>query len=98
MTNLFFKSTARKEKISLLFLLKLLFLGCLLKCVFFIYNYNTTEGWNIHGFQDAWKIIKWSLLYDGFCICIILIPRLAILFAGGKYLQHRFVRLVLSIL
>jgi phosphoglycerol transferase MdoB-like AlkP superfamily enzyme len=91
MTILFCKSTAAKEKISLLFLLKLLILGCLLKCVFFFYNYKVAEGWKVDSFRDAGKIIKWSLLYDAFCISLIILPLLAVLFAGGKYLQNRLV-------
>src|SRR6186713_1788914 len=96
MTILFSKSTAAKEKISLLFLLKLLILGTLLKTIFFIYNFKIAEGWEIYNFRDAIKIFKWSVLYDLFCISIILVPLLTILFAGGKYVQNKFTRIFLT--
>jgi phosphoglycerol transferase MdoB-like AlkP superfamily enzyme len=89
MTILLIKSTAAKEKISLLFLLKLLILGCLLKCAYFFYNYKAAEGWNIHSFPDVLKIISWSLLYDAFSISIIIIPLFAVLFAGGKKIKKK---------
>ena len=85
---LFLKNIAADEKPALLFFLKLLILGCLLKSIFFIYNYGIAGGWSVDA-ADVIKIAKWSLLYDAFSIAVILAPLLIILSAAGKYLRHK---------
>ena len=85
------KIIATKEKPALLFLLKLLILGCVLKCIFFFYNYNISNGWSIHKPTDIWPILKWSLLYDFFSISLINAPLLFFVFITGKYLHKKII-------
>ncbi len=82
------KQQGFKQHSALQFLLKLLLLLCLLKTIFFVYNYSLGNGWAIHNFQQAWKVGKWSLLYDVFTILIINIPLLLLLMIAGKKLQR----------
>ncbi len=79
-----FKQLVAKEKKALLFLLKLLLLLCLLKCIFFVYNYNLSGGWAIEGFANAWQIVKWSLLYDALILAMVNLPFYVLLLVFGK--------------
>ena len=92
---LILKNRAVEEKPALLFFLKLLILGCLLKIIFYFYNYGIAGGWSVDGNADVIKIVKWALFYDTFSIAVVLAPLLIILSAKGKYLRHKNV-IVLS--
>ncbi len=61
------------------FLLKLLILLSLLKCIFFFYNLHSGQGWQVTGFSNAILLICWSVFYDIFIISILAVP-LTILF------------------
>jgi phosphoglycerol transferase MdoB-like AlkP superfamily enzyme len=98
MPILLFQSTAAKEKTALFFFLKLLILGCLLKCIFFFYNYNVSGGWGITGWKNIGCLWFWGLVYDLFCLSSILLPFFAAIAGGGKYLQQQFVRATVAIL
>ncbi len=91
-----FKKLVAQEKKALLFLLKLLLLLCLLKCIFFVYNYNLTGGWAIEGFANALQIIKWSLLYDLLIVGLINLPLYLLLLVFGKKMQHNSIRVLLA--
>lgn len=90
------KNTASKEKPAWIFLLKLLILGSLLKCIFFFYNYRIFNGWSITDLADGWLILKWSLLYDSLIIAMVNLPLTIILFVAGKFLQYRLVNLFIK--
>ncbi len=96
MTILLFQSTAAKEKMALLFIIKLLILGCLLKCIFFFYNYNVSGAWHLKGWKDITIISLWAIAYDVFCISSILLPLFGILAGGGKYLQLKIARRIIT--
>ena len=66
--------SGEREKPALIFLLKLLILLCLLKCIFFFYNKGITGGWDISSWANATQIILWSLLYDSLFLSLINLP------------------------
>ena len=61
------------------FLLKLLILLSLLKCIFFFYNLHSGQGWQVTGFSNIIILLCWSVFYDIFIISVLAIP-LTILF------------------
>ena len=61
------------------FLLKLLILLSLLKCIFFFYNLHSGQGWQVTGFSNVILLICWSGFYDIFIISILTVP-LTVLF------------------
>jgi len=69
-----FKQVINKEKPALIILLKLLILLCLIKTIFFIYNYNLYKGWGISSFSQVLKVLLWSLYYDIVLTCIVALP------------------------
>jgi phosphoglycerol transferase MdoB-like AlkP superfamily enzyme len=87
------KNTFIKEKTSLLFFSKLLILLSALKCVFFFYNSGAANGWSVADVKNAFQIIKWSVLYDFFCIAIIHLPLLIFLLVVGKLAQKKIITL-----
>jgi len=68
-----------------------------LKCIFFIYNYNISNGWSIEGIKDAALVLKWSLCYDGIIILLINLPLLLIVIVAGKFLQNKYLSVLVSI-
>ncbi len=68
----------------------------LLKCIFFIYNYNLTGGWSLQGFENVLQIIGWSLLYDAFILAIINAPFFLLLIVFGKSTRNRFLQIILA--
>ncbi len=66
--------SGEREKPALIFLLKLLILLCLLKCIFFYYNKGIAGGWDIASWANATQIILWSLLYDTLFLSLINLP------------------------
>ena len=91
------KNTTAKEKTAWVFLLKLLILECALKCIFFVYNYNISNGWSLKDFTEVWLILKWSLYYDVICIALINLPLLLIFLFAGKYLRYTLLKLSAAI-
>ena len=87
-----FKQLVAKEKAALLFLIKLLVLLCLLKTIFFVYNYSLTGGWALQGFKNDVRIIGWSLLYDALVIALINFPLFLLLLIFGKALKNLFLK------
>ncbi len=61
-------------KAAFTFLLKLLILLILLKCIFFFYNLHSGNGWQITGFSNVILLLLWSLFYDIAIISVIAIP------------------------
>jgi phosphoglycerol transferase MdoB-like AlkP superfamily enzyme len=61
------------------FLLKLLILLSLLKCIFFLYNVHSGQGWKINNFRTLLVVIGWSVFYDVAVISLLALP-LSILF------------------
>lgn len=94
----FFKTTAVKEKAALVFLLKLLLLMCVLKCIFFLYNYNAAGGWDVRNFKNILLIIKWSLLYDVLIIAITNVPLFIFLLIAPDFFKNRYVRVTVLFL
>ena len=86
-----------KEKKALQFLLKLLILMCLLKCIFFFYNYRISDGWHINDVGNAFLILKWSLIYDVLVIAIINLPLFIKLMFAAKMLANRTVQRIVSL-
>ncbi|RYF90683.1 MAG: LTA synthase family protein [Chitinophagaceae bacterium] len=84
------KQLAVTEKKALLFLLKLLLLLCLLKCIFFAYNYSLTGGWSLNNYQNITAIIGWSLLYDAVTLAAVNLPYFILLLAFNKRNVNRF--------
>ena len=65
---------AERQQPAFIFLLKLLILLCLLKCIFFFYNNGVTGGWQIESSVNVVHILLWSLLYDTLIIVLINLP------------------------
>lgn len=89
------KNTA--EKTAWLFFSKLLILLSAVKCVFFFFNYKVANGWSVNGAGNVVRLIKWSLLYDAFCIALIYLPFLLLVLAGGLLLKKKLFRIPLLI-
>jgi phosphoglycerol transferase MdoB-like AlkP superfamily enzyme len=87
------KNTFIKEKTSLLFFSKLLILLSALKCVFFFYNYRVASGWSVADAKNAFQIIKWSVLYDVFCIAIIHLPLFIFLLPARRLVHKKMIAL-----
>ena len=85
------------EKTAWLFFSKLLILLSALKCVFFFYNYRVANGWSVSGNNNALELIKWSLLYDTFCIVLLYLPFLLLLVLAGTLLGKRWIKVPLLI-
>ena len=83
---LLLKNNVAKETAGLLFILKLLFLMCLIKSIFFFYNYNISNGWSLNS-GNVWPVILWSLLYDAFILCLVNAPLFIFLILPGKVLR-----------
>ncbi len=69
---------------------------CLLKCIFFVYNYNLTGGWAVEGFENALEIIKWSLLYDVLILALVNLPFFVVLLVFGKKVHHKSIQVLLA--
>lgn len=69
---------------------------CLLKCIFFAYNYSLTDGWSLQGFEDVLQIIGWSLSYDAIILAFINLPFFLLLLIFGKSIKNRFFLMILS--
>ena len=91
-----FKQLVAKEKKALLFLLKLLLLLCLLKCIFFVHNYNLSGGWAIEGSVNALQIIKWSLLYDVLILAMVNLPFYVLLLVFGEKIKYKSMQVLLA--
>jgi len=65
------------------FLIKLLILLCLLKCIFFLYNLHVGQGFKINDFRTAVTVIGWSFFYDVAVVSFLALP-LALLFVVAK--------------
>ena len=79
-------------KPSALFLIKLVILLSLLKCIFFLFNRHSGQGWQINTIGNAVRLTGWSLFYDTTIVAFMVLP-LAVLFllvrkskAGTKFL------------
>ncbi len=89
------KDKVLQEKTALLFLLKLLILMCLLKSIFFAYNYQISDGWKVSS-DNIWQVLAWSVLFDTFVLCLVNTPLLLLLFPGGRLIQGSLLRKTLS--
>jgi Sulfatase len=97
MNFLFAKLSTANEKPALIFLLKLLILASVLKCIFFFHNYVISGGWFIDSGNDLSLILRWSFLYDTLLLTLINLPLLLMVFVAGKHLQKKVNRIILAI-
>lgn len=88
----------KKEKPALLFLLKLLLLLTALKCIFFFYNYELANGWQINSFKEFLKLSGWSLLYDFASISIINVLLLLLIVLAKKILKKQLPKVIIILL
>ncbi|MBL0355705.1 MAG: LTA synthase family protein [Chitinophagaceae bacterium] len=91
-------SIAKKEKPALLFFLKLLILLCVIKSVFFFYNYSIADGWALNTTRDFFRLLLWSLLSDSFAIALINLPLFLLLLITGKFLKSKAVKILVALL
>ena len=56
------------------FLIKLLLLLSLLKCIFFLYNVHSGQGWKISNLRTALLVTGWSVFYDIAVISLLSLP------------------------
>ena len=47
---------------------------CLVKTIFFCYNFGSNNSWEIHSISEAVTIFLWSLYYDLVCMALISLP------------------------
>lgn len=47
---------------------------CLVKSIFFLYNYRGNHGWEIKNISQALHIASWSLYYDAVCMALVSLP------------------------
>lgn len=45
-----------------------------MKSFFFVYNYKTNNGWEIHSFTESVRITGWSLYYDMVTVALVSLP------------------------
>jgi hypothetical protein len=86
----FLSHQKNNKKSALNFLLKLLILLSLLKCIFFFYNYTVASGWKIESISIFFSIITWSFLYDILWIAIINVPFFLLLIVFKRFLKKSF--------
>lgn len=79
------KKVIFKEEPALSFLLKLLILLCLVKCIFYFYNSNDHSSFGITSFSSVLPILSWSFYYDTVTICILLLPFFIVLFLPPRF-------------
>lgn len=70
---------------------------CLLKCIFFAYNYRISNGWNLDA-GNIWTVATLSLIFDAFIVCLVNVPLFIFLTGGTKFLHSSIVRNSLSLL
>ncbi|HEY5408947.1 MAG TPA: LTA synthase family protein [Ginsengibacter sp.] len=66
------------------FLIKLLILLSLLKCIFFYYNLHSGQGWKINNFRTLLSVIAWSVFYDVAIISLLALPLVILVFLLKK--------------
>ena len=91
------RQLALKLQPAAILFLKILLLFSLIKCIFYFYNLQSGQGWQVTGLGNALQLIFWSLIYDAFVIAaLFLIPILAILlFYSIPFLKKLIVALTL---
>lgn len=89
--------TAPKQNRAISFLLKMLFILCLLKIAFFGWNFSVTNGWAIKDANNFFSIIKWSLIYDVFTVAVINLPLLLLLWCNNSFLRNKIVNNILIV-
>lgn len=47
---------------------------CLVKSIFFFYNYRGNNGWEIKTVAEGLHIVCWSLYYDAVCVALVSLP------------------------
>ena len=91
------KNSFAKNKGPLLFLLKLLLLLGALKLIFFFYNQQISNYWEIAGVANVTEIITWSLFYDILCVAGIHFFFFLILIINTKVGNHKTFQILLPI-
>ena len=91
------KQLVVNEKKALFFLIKLLLLLCVIKSIFFVYNYRLTGGWALQGYQNVFQIIGWSLLYDTFIVALINLPFFLLVFIFGHTQKGKVTKVILAL-
>lgn len=79
------KKMIRNEKPALSFLLKLLILLCLVKCIFYFYNSTDHSSFGITSLSALLPVMGWSLYYDAITISVLLLPFLIVLFLPNRF-------------
>lgn len=91
------KNSLTKNKSLLLFLLKLLILLGLLKLIFFFYNSQISNDWELEGIGNMAQIIQWSLFYDILCICAVNILFFLIMMIAGRLSHNKYFQNILPL-
>lgn len=47
---------------------------CLVKSIFFLYNYRGNNGWEIKTATEGLQMLSWSLYYDAVCMALVSLP------------------------
>jgi len=88
----------KTEKPALLFLLKLLLLLAALKCIFFFYNYDLANGWQINSLKEFVKLCGWSILYDFASIAIINFLLLLLIVLGKSIFKKQLPKSLITLI